>query len=262
MSENRRYSEKELIEIFKLAMNRQDKKSETAEPTFSLDEIKKLGEEAGIQPEFLQQAIARVNHQPIEEHDSFLSIIKAEHWIPRRLDETQIENMLAELKIRFNKSSWYGKNELKKLGDTYEYNLGDITTNITLKEDGTLVQFSKSQMFSGTPLEHWVLSFILTLVPGLVPIGLAGEFLGNLWAFAVAVPVFILAFFGLKSYIPKQRKKERDKLEAVANHALRFLGEYDSPKKDEARTSQPEINLEEIEPEADLQAKKRTKTRN
>jgi hypothetical protein len=139
----RTYTEAEIAALIRRATELQAQRSAAsgefpAAPGLTLDELAAIGTEAGVDPKFLRVAAAELDAPggkgPRTVTGATGSELYAESLIEGRLTEDAVEDVLAELRHRYDSSSteWigmpnYGKSKTQRMGRSVEWNHTDPT---------------------------------------------------------------------------------------------------------------------------------------
>ncbi|MCC5905080.1 MAG: hypothetical protein JJU13_02620 [Balneolaceae bacterium] len=254
MEKQYRYNEKEITEIFKLALNRQESKEGTDEPGLTLEEIQKIGRETGMNPEELRRAADQVRLSTEMRGSRMItdsSEVQAERWISGRTDDNGIENVFAALRNQMGSNpGWWGKaDEIKKLGNTHECYLKGARVTITDQGNGYLVQVFMSQFFNGKALEAAILSFPVAFIAGVLPVAAAAEFLNITWAVLAAILAYSASFAYMKKVTAQKRKEVFQQLTGIASEAERLLSEKLNQNSEASELQKEKIQLPAIENE-------------
>lgn len=233
MTDDHVYSENEVIEIIEHAIRHQEsERNRGPERGLSLGEIERLGEEVGIRPEHLRRAAAQVDlaRSPASRGlGTEGSEAQAQRWIPGRLSQEQIEDVFAALKKHLGTSYAWGSGSgdpIRRMGRTHEWTHTSVhsQTHVTLTDhgDGYTLRVIRPQ-YEGSVAFASVLGLPIAFVLGVVPVALAAEMLGPLWAVVVAIAVYACSMALAHRTLTRSRARVREKVEVLADEAERVL---------------------------------------
>jgi len=168
----RTYSEDEVADLLRRAAERQaqagsDSLARSQRPGLTLAELAAIAADAGLDPEHLRSAAAEMDGGAMRRRATSHvspSEISAERWVPGRLSDVEKEDIIADLRHRFDTASsydWgmgqsYGKSTVQMLGRSIEWqHIAPFTGQqhrvlIQPREDGVRIRVSRNNVFTGT----------------------------------------------------------------------------------------------------------------
>lgn len=241
MSE-RTFTEEEVAALFRRASELQAEQNSkgvqrgSAEKAgLTIDEVSAIAAEAGLDPDHVRRAAAEMNRSAIVDQRGKSSVrdteIFAERRVPVSIGEKVIEDIVAELRHRYDTSagaymgmSHYGESTTQSVGRSVEWkhtNLSGIETRVLLqpRDDHFRVRVSKRSKWGGmTNWTPWAVTFVLIAgVLSAVPLDLSGMFVGLAMLLAA-----ILLLRELNSrWVEKKRREVEELADSIADQVLR-----------------------------------------
>ncbi len=219
MSNKRRYSEKEIEAIFKYAASAQELASQHNDDGqgLSLDELQKIGEGSGIQPEYIAQAAAILDRggTSLIEESLFgfpLTISKVVNLSGKMSDEDW-ERLVVDLREMFGQEG-----QLKQEGSFRKCIMGDVVVHVEPTNTGHRARIVAGEQKKGAVDFGLGLAFVIFLVS--LFFWFQALFLGKmipsvLWPGAVFLLLSMFPFVQL-SLMPRWAEKRRAQLEKIA----------------------------------------------
>lgn len=261
MAPDKRYTEEEARAIFERATERHEEARHAEEASragLTLEELQRIGAEAGIDPDHVAAAAIANASTPTapEELETFLGIPTVLHTsrsIPVTISDEAWEKVVPELRRLFGKDGNPGQfGRVRTWQIPYDYFTAFAPVNVMLspEKDGTRVEIEKDQkynVYSLLAIAAFILFFgVMGATAGLAQgaaTGLAGLFA---WLFAAlpGVLFFGASAIGIHMYFRKQRKKiERifDRIELIARKV--------SPKEktpEHTERTRPQVDLDAL----------------
>ncbi len=279
MSTSRRYTDDEVHAIFERAAARQEEATHAEEASragLSLEELKEIGAEAGIDPAHIALAASELAVRGAsvkkEADEAFLGIptrIGTSRVIRGHVTDDEWERMVVELRGIFGRDGISGEiGRVREWTAASSVGKSDRATKVTLTPEGdhTLVTINQEMRgqavgFSIGTGAYLLVAFLMGVVNLLgtgadkPPIGVAIMFL------LMAVAFFGVAQFGTRTYARKQRGKFEsalDRMELVARESQHLMHDHEAttetlaakPADQESRT--PEIDLDALPEPGDV----------
>ena len=227
MSNERRYSEKEIAEIFHLASKEQEswRKNQSLSEGLSLSELQQIGEESGITPEFIAQAAAALeNNTGFFESESLFGFplaVSNKILLPRKLTEDEWERLVVDLRETYQKEG-----AITRDGSFLKWTDGDIS--VLAEPTGTGYQLRMTT----APQRKGATKFVLGLGVAVVLISLIFWvqvfFLGKVQWSTIAPGLFFLVIGMLPLFplffTPKWAERHRTKMEGIAKRLQERIG--------------------------------------
>ncbi len=269
----RTYSEHEVSSIIERAVERQRAADEGAsEAGLTLEEIERLGREAGIDPAHLRAAAAEVDvagRTLSRQTSQTRTQVVVERWIDGPLSLEGWEDAVAHLRSSFGApiGAAFGSpagDTVQQVGQSYEWvhtsGLG-IRTRVTVSPRGDRTRLHMTQLvgLANSTVEGIAYGSIIALLVGLV--GGAGAALAGLegaWVSLAAVLTFVVAWVASAPAVAaldrRWRAKKLRQLDAITDDLVPILATSDEAEGAAApvRQSEPRLDLDALaEPEAD-----------
>src|SRR5690606_15066397 len=205
----------------------------------SLAELEEIARESGLDPGFVRQA-AQEFDEPA--HDLFSSSsgststhVIIERWVPGRLTMDLWEDIVAELRHRFDSDlgsamgmPGYGIGTTEQIGRTVEWrhtNLFGVSTRLMMRErgDGIMMRFNRRVGLGSEMTEGLAYGSILAFFAGLIGLAVASSLI-------IGLMVFFLALAAIAPLIMvadrRWRKKQQRQLNGLADRVARIAAEH------------------------------------
>lgn len=268
MSNERAYSEREVVDIIERAVERQEaeRRNESGEG-LTISELERLGEDVGIDSAHLRAAAVEldsVGRTLSKQSSTTKTTIETERWIDAPLTLEVWEDAVEEMQQRYgpNAYSILGQSvggTVNQIGSSFEWthtNGFGIQTRMSASERGGRTRLRLSQVVgSASPkIEGLMYGGLGALIVGIISMVVAKE------AFAVGKPDIFLVFllsslvsmFVLAPLTTALDRRWRDKkhraLESVANDLVPVFG------RAAKESAAPEIRVARGQPNAEIVA--------
>lgn len=220
--DERRFTDKEVREILKKAVERRSSTALVKEEGLSLAELKAIGAEVGIDPDRLEDAArAVVLSEGAGRTNAFLGgplALNYEREVEGELDPSDTPDVLALIRRIMGQhgevDELHGSLEWKHRGDS-----GERYVTVTPREGNTTLQASANLTNAAavTYITGGMVGFIASLV-GIISFAKAGSIVG-LMAAIVFLPIL---YAGLRSTFTNLTRKESAKLQQVLDDLARL----------------------------------------
>lgn len=222
-------------------LQRQSSGSTRDHQGLSLDELEMIASEAGLEPVLLRQAAAELDqpHRSLFETSSGTSSthVFAERWVPGRFTNELWEDIVAELRHRFDSTMGLsigmphiGLSTTETIGRTAEWrhtNAWGVETRIMMRQSGDRVRIRLSRKVG------WASPVMEGLLISIIPVGFAALTAGVatesvLWTILVAMLTLAACLPGF-TWIDRawRRKKDRE-LEEIGDHIAHMVAGHAS----------------------------------
>ncbi|MGF1670182.1 MAG: hypothetical protein ACFCU6_07020 [Balneolaceae bacterium] len=289
---NRIFTEDEVKKLIKRAAELEAERSVSGrgsrENGLTIDELKHIASETGLDPELIEQAASEMDTKP-NDHKEKVRVnrneIASEIWLDLKPDRETMDLLVMELNHIYGTTdelNWWdnlwgtheGKAKVKRTANTTEWNYkteaGMYSTRVLLQQRGEKfrIRVSKRQIF-GMEWHNKLLNFVLVIPVGVALALVGGQIslvtLGNEWPGITAGIVLSLFSYPLIRYLTN-RSVEKHRTE-VAN-TMRQLSELVShstnlkKSKPSAAKKNKQASAIEIPDEADSSENQPGKLRN
>jgi len=268
---DRTYTEEEVAALFQRAAELQVERGRrpTGSTGLSFDELARIAADSGLDPQLLRHAAqemdakrgARTMRKGKSGSESY-----AEYSFAGRLDDLAVEDIIAELKHRYDSQAgeWYGmanygRGRTETIGRSVEWRQTDpMTGNETRvllqpRPDGTRVRLSKKNVWGMDATHGTTWALMIAFFGAFFAGPVSGSFLIALAVFAVLLVAMIPAFNLLGKRTLAKREEEFADLSEMINGHLRVLppaAQQEAPPQADLR---PEIDLD-VDPLPDSQS--------
>lgn len=285
----RTYTEREVSDIIERAVERQQAADEgDVSPGLTLDEIERLGREAGIDPAHLRAAAEEVDaagRTLTRQRSQTRTQVVVERWIDAPLTSAGWEDVVALLRERFGPhagamlASDAGES-VQQIGETYEWShtsvLG-VRTRVSVSPRGGRTRLRMTQLvgLSSPTVEGIAYGAVIALVMGLV-VGGVGAAMAGLTDVAIVLVVVMAMLASWAVAAPlvtvadrRWRARKLDDLDALADDLAPLLAvasEAAAPASVEETPALPEADRLDLDalgdaPEAEAPANGRQRVR-
>jgi hypothetical protein len=246
---NRIFSEEEVQKLIRRAAELEAERTVTGrggeKNGLTIDELKKIATETGLDPELIERAASELDAKPPVQGGMVrvnLDEIASEVWLDSRPDRETIDVLITELNHLFGTTdelNWWdnlwgtheGKAKVKKTSNTTEWNYkteaGMYSTRVLMqqRDDRFRIRVSKRQMF-GMEWDNSLLSLIL-VIPVAVLLAVIGgsssyAMFGTGWPGIAAGILLSLTSYPVMRYFSK---RSVEKYKAEVKNTVRQLSE-------------------------------------
>ena len=229
MSEERRYSEEAIAEIFRQAAEAQAdaRNRASAADGLTLEEIQEIGAEAGLSPEFIQRAAARLETQATEEPaPTLLGMpvgVARTVQLPGKMTEEEWHALVVDLRRTFN-----AKGRLHESAAFKEWSNGNLHIMLEPSGEGqqlrmrTFKQSARDLLMAGVGLST------ISLVGMLILLLTGAEFLESFATMPVLGAGVLMALFGFMQ-IPGWARTRAQQMEDIGRRAVERTQEREAP---------------------------------
>lgn len=216
-------------------LQRQGKK-QSSEPGLTLTELEEIAKESGIDPSHVREAafeIAKPQIPTVQKSPGYQQII-VERTVKAPFNSEFVEDVVAELRNRYDSahSSYsyggtsYGGSRVEHIGRSVEWihtDMGGYERRVRLQPRGDQLRIRMSAPggWSTPPIESGTYAFLLSVLSGFF-VGMGTS--SWMWAFTVALPVFVVFFPLFNVLINKTRQnrhfRSRETVDWIAEYAL------------------------------------------
>ncbi|MFK7845391.1 MAG: hypothetical protein AB8G77_08825 [Rhodothermales bacterium] len=235
MNEKRRYSEKEIAEIFKNAASAQESagRNRSAGEGLSLAELQRIGEESGITPEFIAHAAAMLEDSGTDAvADSLFGVplvVSRKLSLPRKMENEEWEQLVVDLRRTYG-----GEGTIKQEGSFRQWQHGEISAFVEPSKEGDVLRITTAPQKVGTTKFSLGLglSFCILSLVFFIPAFFFGKMMPSvLW------PGSLFFFSGLIPLIPFMMsrpwaKKQEAKMNGVVVRVRKQMGLSDVTETD------------------------------
>lgn len=262
---DRSYTEKEIAALLERAAELQADVARRSEhqPTLTLAELEVVASEAGLDPVLLRQAAAELEAPgyPVlgENVGATATHNLVERWVPGDLTSEAMEDLVAELRHRFDTDAGkamgmptYGSSTTEQIGRSLEWrhtSMSGIETRVLLRPRGGRVHVRLSQRvgWAGPQAESVSYGMLLSALMAL----LAGGVLNSVF---IAITTLVLAAAALVPLIyvldQKWRRKKHRALQALGDDIAGLLAASARERPGEKAGDQSPEAAPEAAPEA------------
>ncbi|GAB5536004.1 MAG: hypothetical protein Rubg2KO_22530 [Rubricoccaceae bacterium] len=268
----RTYSEREVASIIERAVERQAETDQMeGAPGLTLDEIERLGQDAGIDPAHLRAAAQEVGaHGRTFSGTSGMTRthVHVERWVDGPLIDEAWEDTVAHLRQHFGTEMsavmGMGGNQVQQIGQAHEWthtsSLG-VQTRVTVSPRGDRTRLRITQLvgLSSTRVEGLGYGSLIALVGALIGGGLGSSILdGPVGAITGMVVAFILTLAVAAPIVTrldeKWRAKKLRQLGDLADELAPMLATEAPPHSESTATSgEPKVGASQRAPQLDLE---------
>lgn len=275
----RTYHEHEIAALLERASERQALAARrTQRPGLTLAELEQIAAEAGIDPAHLHAAAAELDDpgRPLVGRRSGTTAthIYTERWVPGELTSEAWEDVVAELRHRFDSAlvgslgmGDYGLSTTEQVGRTVEWkhtSLSGIETRVLVQpREGQLrIRLNQRVGVASTAVEAGLYGGVLTFLGGAVAAGAVDSLALGM---ALVGLLFVLSYLGVFAADRAWRRKKHHELEELADVVAGMVAQPEpvaaAPEATAAQTA-PTIALPEepVESEAPVRAGRRTRS--
>ena len=252
MSNERRFSEKEIARIFEYAAREQEKADQqrSGHEGLSLGELQKIGESSGINPEFIARAASMVDSipviQPVESYFGFPAGVGRSVELPGTLSEEDWGRLVIDLRETFG-----ARGKVEQNGLLRHWSNGNLQALIEPTDSGYRLRL---KTFKGeVKTLSWMGAFYLV---GALLLSALLFFDGDVEPGNFVITLMVLAI-GLFPFIlmairqPGWARKREAQMDAIIARAVERSNQAVAPNKEDARTEQISTVLDlDVEPDA------------
>ncbi len=204
------YNEKEIGSILKRAAELSHDDADTGSLGLSLEELKQLGKEAGINPDFILKAASEVGTRKLQtkEKNFFGGPVSysSEMVLPREIDSRDWEEMLSKIRLSFKDPGIVTTRE-----NIFEWTIQNMAAKAQVtarsENDQTRVQLFWAEPGAAVPfMIPTLIGTIISLPIIFEALNLSG-FPGAMAVMATMSTLFFLGKFGVASYTARRSDK-------------------------------------------------------
>lgn len=248
MSTKRRFSEKEIAQIFEDATRAQNAADEQTGPLdgLTLEELQQIGSTSGIDPKFIARAVAGLNRQPqlfpVQKHWGIPIGVSRSIQLPDSFSDQDWEQLVVDLRKTFK-----ARGKIKKQGSLREWTNGNLHVFVEPNAKGLELRLEtrkgnmKGLLYAGG---LYVVMSIIMLVAML---------LGTSSSPGIALMlsgIFFFAGIGMMSTVattqPRWAQQRERQMEAICKRAV-TLGKTDDELGHVETASKKFLSLEDEE---------------
>ena len=218
MSKKRVYTEEEIAEIFRQAASDQEiwKAKNQIKEGLTLEELQKIGSEAGITPAFIERAAAIVGDKPIQVgRETLFNIpfgVSRTHYFPEKFTDAEWENLVVLLR-----QAYQNEGELYHVGAFRSWKTENVSVIGEPYLDGYRVTLTSSLQRFGVSTFSMTLGAISFLISLLFWFQLlfSGQFTWALLAPAIVLSVLAAIVFLPITMSPRWARAEEQRLDQI-----------------------------------------------
>ncbi len=249
MSDERRYSEQEIATIFEQAAEAQEAahQSRSSGEGLTLAELQQIGKEAGITPEFIARAAARIGQvtpaspPPATYLGLPISVARTVE-LPGPLSEKDWDRLVVDLRETFQATG-----EIRRDGALREWRNGNLHALVEPTESGHRLRFRTRK---GSAQQSFSLSFFF-LVIGAIFLALLAAKSDPEPGMMVIMSLFVAAGLGgagLTAYrLPRWAQERERQMDAIAARAVERMTAPAAAEMAPGPTSTDHLGLDELE---------------
>lgn len=218
MTNERRYSEEEVTEIFDRAADTHAQRvvsgGSVAMPDsqgMSLAELEEIGDEVGIPRALVRRAAAGLDHPPLDDATadrkllgSTIGVGKVVH-LPRNLTDDEWNRLVVDLRDTFN-----SKGTIRQDGPFRQWTQGNLQALLEPTENGARLRL---RTMKGSAVPAMTMGGFLALLGGAAAVMGSGP--GDLFAFGVLGVGGAALHLGARFLLPAWRRTRAEQMEAV-----------------------------------------------
>ena len=250
MSIKRRFSEKEIAQIFEEATRAQNAVNEQSGPLdgLSLDELKQIGASSGIDPKFIARAAAgfykRPQQFPIQKHMGIPIGVSRSIELPDTFSDQDWDQLVVDLRKTFK-----ARGKIKQEGTFREWTNGNLHALVEPSTSGYELRLETKKGNMRGLLYAGIVYMVMSLIMFIAMVGGSDASLN----FALLMSgIFLVAGIGMVSTVatsqPRWAKRREQQMEAICKRAV-ALGKADDDEMDAQieSTAQKFLSLEDEE---------------
>lgn len=251
------YTEREVTALLEraAALQQHSARQDEARPGLTLPEIEAIAAEAGLDPSLLRQAARELDAPASPNHGAppgtTATHVFVERWVPGTLSEEAWEDVVAELRHRYDTDlgammgmPGYGRSLTERIGRSVEWrhtSMAGIETRVMIRPRGEGLHVRLSQRVGwGSPLAESLVYGLFGGLLGLVPAALLDA--GKAFAVALMGVLYVLAVAGIFAADRAWRRNKHRALEALGDRVAALLTAHEAPAQPVAETA-PTANV-------------------
>ena len=248
MSTKRRFSEKEIAQIFEDATRAQNAADEQSGPLdgLTLEELKQIGSTTGIDPKFIARAAAGLNRRPqlypVQKHWGIPIGVSRSIELPDSFSDKDWEQLVVDLRKTFK-----ARGKIKQEGSLREWTNGNLHVFVEPTAKGLELRM-ETQKGNMKGLLYAGAAYIVTSLVMLAAI-LMGTSSSVGSAFLIS-GIFLVSGIGMVSTVattqPRWAQQRERQMEAICKRAV-ALGKTDDDTGQVESTSKKFLSLEDEE---------------
>lgn len=268
---DRTYTEEEVAELFRRASELQASQPlMTADrPGLTIEELSAIAADSGLDPEHLRIAAAEMDGGRRRRAASHVSSreISVERWVPGHLSDLEKEDIIADLRHRYDTAQsydWgmgtsYGKSSVQQLGRSIEWHHThpwygtQHRVLIQPREDGVRIRVTQNNVYTGsaTSWSPWHALFIVPAA-GFIAAPVMGSIVLGVLAALVALVVSVPLLIRFSRAEAVKRKDEVERLaDEIAAHVKPLATPAQEPQSPRRADVHPQLDIPTDEFESD-----------
>ncbi len=254
MPGNRKYNEHELRQLMRRATEKQRRSDEQDAAGLSLDEIKRIAAEVGVNPKFVEMAAEELGDDSLTTKVSKVLGGSYELEARRRTPGALDGKAMAAIASSIRQHSKSDAGHIETLGDSLHWRTssGNVNTrSLVVTDDDGACSISASASYGGVAALLHMTPAIMTLI-GVMMIAGRPDVTPGLVMLSIAAALFVCMRF---AYASMARKMEKDTIEMVDEVEAAIAKAADRAKKRQVVTpagQAPQDNSAERSPNPDL----------
>lgn len=214
MPHNRKYNEHEIRQLMRRATEKQRRSNEEDAAGLSLEEIKRIAAEVGVNPKFVEMAAEELGDDSLTTKVSKVLGGSYELESKRRTPGVLDGKAMAAIAASIRQHSKSDAGHIETLGDSLHWRTssGNINTrSLIVSDDGGNCSISASAAYGGYAALLQMAPGFMTLI-GIMMIAGKGELAPGIALLSIAAVLFVAMRFAYSSIA---RKMEKDSIELV-----------------------------------------------